>query len=114
LATSLSEIHTKNASKLSFEQLYRHAYKLVLKKKGDLLYEKVLSLEQTWLQDTVQSHVLSMISAALVADISGAATSENVNIRRTEGEKLLKALRQSWEDYILCMSMTTDVLMYMV
>jgi cullin 3 len=33
LSASLREIHTKNASKLSFEELYRNAYKLVLKKK---------------------------------------------------------------------------------
>ena len=35
LASSLREIHTKNASKLSFEELYRNAYKLVLKKRGE-------------------------------------------------------------------------------
>ena len=32
---------------------------------------------------------------------------------RTAGEKLMKALDHAWNDHVLCMSMTTDVLMYM-
>ena len=34
LEKAFTEIHTKNASVLSFEELYRAAYKIVLKKKG--------------------------------------------------------------------------------
>ena len=35
LERAFEEIHTKNASALSFEELYRNAYKIVLKKRGD-------------------------------------------------------------------------------
>ncbi|KAG9628415.1 hypothetical protein KCU64_g17878, partial [Aureobasidium melanogenum] len=45
LSHAFGEIHTKNASALSFEQLYRAAYKIVLKKKGDELYKKVADFE---------------------------------------------------------------------
>ena len=38
---AIDEIYNKNASVLSFEELYRNAYNLVLHKHGDLLYEGV-------------------------------------------------------------------------
>lgn len=40
-STAIGEIHNKNASLLSFEELYRNAYNLVLHKHGDLLYAGV-------------------------------------------------------------------------
>jgi hypothetical protein len=40
LALAMDEIHN-NASTLSFEELYRNAYNLVLHKHGNLLYEGV-------------------------------------------------------------------------
>ena len=57
LKHSLIEIHTKNASKLSFEELYRNAYKLVLKKRGETLYERVVHFEQSWLDEKVRPQV---------------------------------------------------------
>eukprot|EP00569_Conticribra_weissflogii_P005587 CAMPEP_0171347236 /NCGR_PEP_ID=MMETSP0878-20121228/27306_1 /TAXON_ID=67004 /ORGANISM="Thalassiosira weissflogii, Strain CCMP1336" /LENGTH=1035 /DNA_ID=CAMNT_0011851199 /DNA_START=170 /DNA_END=3277 /DNA_ORIENTATION=- len=41
LAAAMDEIHNRNASTLSFEELYRNAYNLVLHKHGNLLYEGV-------------------------------------------------------------------------
>ena len=41
LASAMDEIHNRNASTLSFEELYRNAYNLVLHKHGGLLYEGV-------------------------------------------------------------------------
>jgi cullin 3 len=41
LASAMDEIHNRNASTLSFEELYRNAYNLVLHKHGNLLYEGV-------------------------------------------------------------------------
>jgi len=54
LSSSLREIHTKNASKLSFEKLYRTAYDLVLKRQGPQLYERVSELEKEWLHNDVR------------------------------------------------------------
>lgn len=67
LATALNEIHTKNASKLSFEELYRAAYKIVLKKKAELLYQKVSSLEQDWLRNQVKVKLGTFITPSLLA-----------------------------------------------
>ena len=41
LSSAIKEIHKEHASDLSFEELYRNAYNLVLQKHGDLLYEGV-------------------------------------------------------------------------
>jgi len=115
LASSLREIHTKNASKLSFEELYRNAYKLVLKKRGETLYERVKEFEENWLAGEVHPRISTQLSInMLMAGSSRSSTIITANEKRLEGEKLLKALKEAWEDHNLCMSMTTDVLMYMV
>ena len=115
LSSSLLEIHNKNASILSFEELYRHAYKLVLKKKGELLYQKVKNLEEACLSETVQPHIVSSLSTSLLlSDSYGTSPVSTVNEKRAEGEKLLRLLKKAWEDHNLCMNMITDVLMYMV
>ena len=41
LKEAIYEIFNSNASALSFEELYRNAYNLVLNKHGDMLYEGV-------------------------------------------------------------------------
>ncbi len=43
LASAMDEIHNRNASTLSFEELYRNAYNLVLHKHRNLLYEGVIN-----------------------------------------------------------------------
>ena len=114
LASSLREIHTKNASKLSFEELYRNAYKLVLKKRGETLYIRVKEFEEEWLATEVQPRIIENLSQTLLLSTSGTRIIGTANEKRVAGEKLLKALKQAWEDHNLCMNMTTDVLMYMV
>jgi cullin 3 len=49
IETAFKEIHTKNVSALSYEEIYRHAYQVVLKKKGDDLYKRVNQFEHQWL-----------------------------------------------------------------
>ena len=114
LSSSLREIHTKNASKLSFEELYRNAYKLVLKKKGETLYIRVKEFEEDWRTNTIRPRILQEISPTLIVGNDGVASHTTANEKRAAGERLLKALRQAWDDHNLCMNMTTDVLMYMV
>ena len=114
LASSLREIHTKNASKLSFEELYRNAYKLVLKKRGETLYIRVKEFEEEWLASEVQPRIMEELSPTLLFATSATVITATANEKRVAGEKLLRALKQAWEDHNLCMNMTTDVLMYMV
>jgi len=113
IEAAFNEIHTKNASRLSYEELYRHAYRIVLKKKGEELYKKVKEFEKRWLSTAVRSGIQQLLSPNLLAD-SQSVGGTTANERRVSGEKFLKGLKQAWGDHQVCMSMLADVLMYMV
>ena len=115
LEKAFREIHTKNASALSFEELYRNAYKIVLKKKGEELYNRVAQFEAQWLGETVKDRVVRQLTTPLLllTDGSGRSLATSTE-RRVAGEGFLRTLKQSWEDHQVCMGMLTDVLMYMV
>ncbi|PVH99033.1 Cullin-domain-containing protein [Periconia macrospinosa] len=112
IEAAFREIHTKNASRLSYEELYRHAYRIVLKKRGDELYRNVHEFERKWLSTEVRETIQQLLSPNLLANmqhLGGTTTNE----RRVSGEKFLKGLKQAWGDHQVCMSMLADVLMYM-
>lgn len=112
IEAAFREIHTKNASRLSYEELYRHAYRIVLKKKGEQLYKNVHDFEKRWLSSEVRGDIQQLLSPNLLADTQTAAGTTS-NERRVSGEKFLKGLKQAWGDHQICMSMLADVLMYM-
>ena len=113
LRLALTEIHMKNASKLSFEQLYRASYKIVLKKQGDALYDRVKEYEEQWFGTQVMPKIRKLITNNLVNITLGGVSGTTANERRITGEQFLQGLKTSWEDHITVMNMTTDVLMYM-
>lgn len=115
LETAFQKIHTKNASVLSYEELYRNAYKIVMGKKGAELYGKVAQFEAQWLAQGVRERVVRLLTTPLLmlADGTGKA-STTLAERRVAGEGFLRVLKESWEDHQVCMGMLTDVLMYMV
>lgn len=114
LASSLKEIHTKNASSLSFEELYRKAYRIVLMGKCADLYDRVKQLESDWLGQEIQKRITASITSSLLLAKEPVDVQDQSNERRAAGEKFLSVLREAWEDHQLCMGMITDVLMYMV
>jgi cullin 3 len=93
--------------------LFRHAYKLVLKKKGDELYDKVAQLEEGWLKNDVRTKVTSLVSPSINAG-SMNSHDESSTERRVAGERFMKTLKDTYADHIMCVGMITDVLMYMV
>lgn len=114
LREALRDIHNKNCSALSFEELYRASYKIVLKKKGEDLYDRVTKFEEEWFAEHVIPKIEQLITKNLITtatDERNAATS--VNERRQTGEKFLKGLRTVWDDHNLAMNMTADILMYL-
>ncbi|PYH41446.1 cullin family protein [Aspergillus saccharolyticus JOP 1030-1] len=113
LSTSLKKIHTRDASNLSFEQLYRNSYNIVLMARGEDLYERIKKLEQEWLDAEVKTRVTAAISSSLLLAKELAEVQEQANERREAGERFLAAMREAFEDHQLCMGMITDVLMYM-
>jgi cullin 3 len=89
LSRAIAEIHDKNASALSFEELYRNAYNLVLHKHGELLYNGV--------RGSVQAHLASVATTMAVCP----------------DEQLLQELSARWGDHQVTMVMIRDILMYM-
>lgn len=114
LASSLREMHTKNASRLSFEAIYRHAYKLVLKKKGGPLYERIQIFERLWLTDEVRKSLKKLLSPSLLGTSQKDAGAHMANERRGAGERFMQGVKEAFEDHQLVMNMATDVFMYLV
>ncbi|KAK8126516.1 Cullin-3 [Apiospora kogelbergensis] len=113
LESALRDIHEKNASGLSFEQLYRYAYKIVLKKAGDRLYENVKQFEERWFTEKVCPRIFELISRNLVAMTLSDVPGSSVVERRSMGERFLKGIREAWEEHNTSMNMTADILMYL-
>lgn len=89
LEQAIHQIHQKNASCLSFEELYRGSYSLVLHNFGDFLYTNVSEL--------LRNRLIK------VADKVGAATDV----------EMLESLAKEWEHHKLTSMRIGDVLMYM-
>ncbi|KAI9886364.1 MAG: hypothetical protein M1823_001818 [Watsoniomyces obsoletus] len=112
LRPAILEIHTKNASELSFEELYRAGYRLVINKKGQVLYDRVKKLEESWLSDEVRTKVRQLLVGHPLTGTVGSLGTGRTEKRMT-GEKFLMGIRRAWQDHHICMGMITDVLMYM-
>jgi len=89
LKNAIHQIHQHNASSLSFEELYRNAYNLVLHKYGELLYNGVQGVVTEHLKDVAQSCV------------------------DCPDDRLLEELKRQWDDHKTTMVMIRDILMYM-
>lgn len=89
LAMAIDEIYNRNASQLSFEELYRYAYNLVLHKHGAILYEGVSAKLTQHLQVTVSQ------------------------LASTRESSLLDAVATAWKEHTVTMVMIRDILMYM-
>lgn len=89
LHDAIHEIHRQNASGLSFEELYRNAYNMVLHKFGDKLY--------SGLAETVTTHL-----RGVAAEIQGVSEDD-----------FLGQLKEKWEKHKLSSIMIRDILMYM-
>lgn len=90
LKNAIQEIQKKNNSGLSFEELYRNAYTMVLHKHGERLY--------TGLKEVVTQHLESKVRA---------------DVLRAMNSNFLQTLNQAWNDHQTSMVMIRDILMYM-
>eukprot|EP01090_Pellita_catalonica_P013608 TRINITY_DN3274_c0_g7_i1.p1 TRINITY_DN3274_c0_g7~~TRINITY_DN3274_c0_g7_i1.p1 ORF type:complete len:736 (-),score=109.41 TRINITY_DN3274_c0_g7_i1:103-2310(-) len=89
LKKAIHEIHKQNASGLSFEELYRNAYNMVLHKYGDRLYKG--------LQQVVDAHLKTVAEEVATA----------------VDDSFLDSLNKAWSDHKISMLMIRDILMYM-
>ena len=89
LANAIDEIYNRNASQLSFEELYRNSYNLVLHKHGALLYEGVT--------EKLNSHLMETVKI----------------LAETAEAQLLEHMSETWKEHQITMVMIRDILMYM-
>lgn len=91
LKNAIQEIQKKNNSGLSFEELYRNAYTMVLHKHGEKLY--------SGLREVVTDHLVNKIRTEVIASLNN---------------NFLHSLNTAWNDHQTAMIMIRDILMYMV
>lgn len=117
LRDSFSEILHKNSSSLSFEEVYRQSYNLVLHRKGAVLYDGVRDLVAAHLDAEAHSRIEpafpSSTGGAASASTSAAAGSDSA-AQAQAGERFLAAVKGVWDDHVACLSKLRDVLKYMV
>ncbi|XP_042501578.1 cullin-3A-like [Macadamia integrifolia] len=89
LEHAIHEIYNHNASGLSFEELYRNAYNMVLHKFGDKLYSGLVSTMTLHLKEISKS------------------------IEAAQGASFLEELNRKWTDHNKALQMIRDILMYM-
>jgi len=89
LSQAIDQIYRQNASSLSFEELYRNAYNMVLSKRGQVLYDGVKEKIKTRL--------------GVVCDI----------IANTNNNSILATLAKEWSLHCVSLRMIRDILMYM-
>ncbi|XP_063976501.1 cullin-3 [Diachasmimorpha longicaudata] len=90
LKNAIQEIQKKNNSGLSFEELYRNAYTMVLHKYGERLY--------TGLKEVVTQHLENKVRKDVLHSLHN---------------NFLQTLNQAWNDHTTSMTMIRDILMYM-
>jgi len=89
LKNAITEIHRQNASGLSFEELYRNSYNMVLHKCGEKLYEG--------LREVVDEHLKEVAKT----------------VANSLDDDFLVSLNKAWNDHKISMLMIRDILMYM-
>lgn len=90
LKNAIQEIQKKNNTGLSFEELYRNAYTMVLHKHGERLY--------TGLKEVVTQHLENKVREDVLQSLYNS---------------FLNTLNSAWNDHQTSMVMIRDILMYM-
>lgn len=123
LSLAIKEIHRKDASPLSFEELYRTAYTLVIRKHGKRLYEAVKSEIKSHLNNVVQTVLLPKYAKCSAGSLSSCAPlappepecpayTQNTALSKPNIE-ILTLVLEVWNDHCVCMRMISDILMYL-
>ncbi|XP_058772431.1 cullin-3A-like [Vicia villosa] len=89
LEHAIHEIYNQNASTLSFEELYRNAYNMVLHKFGEKLYTGLVATMTFHLKEIARS------------------------VEAIQGISFLEELNRKWIDHNKALEMIRDILMYM-
>jgi cullin 3 len=85
---------------LSYEEIYRCGYNLVIHKWGERLYNGVKELIEQYLESEAETKVVPVLG---IADTSPA-----------EGGQVLKVMQKLWKHHVTCLLMMSDILVHMV
>ncbi|KAF9178540.1 Cullin-3 [Haplosporangium sp. Z 767] len=99
MANAISTIHEQKANTLSYEEVYRCGYNLVIHKCGDRLYKGV--------KDLIQKHLESEVETKIVPILGIAETSPS------EGVQILKVVQKIWSHHTTCLIMIKEILVHM-
>lgn len=100
LESAIQQIYLKNSARLSYEQLYRTAYNLVLNKNGAQLYNGVKREVSQLLEQLADEKIVPRFPNE-DGDVMEMAT-------------FLKAVNEGYDHHAVSMGMVRDILMYMV
>ncbi|KAI9477450.1 hypothetical protein LPJ78_001655 [Coemansia sp. RSA 989] len=100
LATAIGDIYGHKISQLSYEELYRTGYNLVLSKNGALAYDGVKGVIESHLDNCVHKNILGHVSAL------------RTNPTLSTYEAFLWSVRVLWSEHVTAMLVIRDVLMY--
>ncbi|KAJ1680340.1 hypothetical protein EV182_000210 [Spiromyces aspiralis] len=100
LELAIREIYQQNASKLSFEQLYGSAYKLVQNQWGNYLYSGVRRVITEEVSRIFRDRLLDSKSRA------------EANFSAETAQEFLKTLRSVWSNHVMSMLIVKDILIY--
>ncbi|KAJ1653272.1 hypothetical protein IWQ61_006570 [Dispira simplex] len=117
LERTIREIHRKNASDLSYEELYRAAYTLVLHSHGTRLYENVMKAIQGHLEQCVCDQLATPIGLGDKNLHDGKSPSDTTTLSLTrrpeDNQAFLTTITALWDDHVTSMKLIKDILMYM-
>jgi cullin 3 len=97
----LEEIYKHNESQLSFEELYRNAYMMVIARDGDKLYQNIKTF--------ISKHLASVVEDRLIHTFPPSST----QLTMGDCEGFLRAILDLWDDHSVALSMIRDVMMYL-
>ncbi|ORY49554.1 Cullin-domain-containing protein [Rhizoclosmatium globosum] len=128
LADAMQHIHERRASTLSFEELYRNAYNLVLAKSGDRLFSGVEGVLRSHLEAAARDVAAAFPSSTAAtapnnnnSNNNNNADSQNLlvlaglpdNAVLTNAAAFTATLRRVWDAHTTKMVMIRDILLYM-
>ncbi|KAF9550674.1 Cullin-3 [Mortierella hygrophila] len=99
LQNAITTIHEQKAHMLSYEEIYRCGYNLVIHKWGERLYNGVKELIEQYLESEAETKVVPVLG---IADTSPA-----------EGVQVLKVMQKLWRHHVTCLLMMSDILVHM-
>ncbi|EPY49661.1 Cullin 3 [Schizosaccharomyces cryophilus OY26] len=117
LHNAVQDIFHKSTSQLSFEELYRNAYKLVLHKHGERLYSDVKEVLRARLENEVALSIAGNFGSLLEAENWSYVRSKDdfsLSMRKREAAILfLSNLVNAWKEHLVSMQMISSVLKYL-